>query len=100
MVYRRKVGGFRLASLLTLVDTKSTSNTNVTLLHFLAKVLWANHPNLYDFDQVPCSQSIRSSINSLALITMVQDLDRVHDAARLDIDVIRWSPNQSLSLES
>ena len=45
-----QAGGFRLASLLTLIDTKSTQNSNVTLLHFLAKVLWAKHRNLYDFD--------------------------------------------------
>eukprot|EP00658_Telonema_sp_P-2_P058604 TRINITY_DN4711_c0_g1_i14.p1 TRINITY_DN4711_c0_g1~~TRINITY_DN4711_c0_g1_i14.p1 ORF type:complete len:411 (+),score=127.91 TRINITY_DN4711_c0_g1_i14:221-1453(+) len=67
-INRRKVNGFRLASLLTLVDTKSTANAKVTLLHFLAKVLWAKHRELYDFDL---------------------DLQGVHAAARLDLEVIR-----------
>ncbi|KAL1923354.1 uncharacterized protein VTP21DRAFT_8334 [Calcarisporiella thermophila] len=50
--------GYKIGSINKLIDTKSTQNPNMSLLHFLVEMLEKNHPHLLGFvEELQCAKA-------------------------------------------
>merc|ERR1719171_969372 len=78
---RRVCRGFRVATLNTLADTKSASDRNTTLLHFLVRTIRSKRPELED---LPASLSAMEPAARIQLDALARDAAAlVADAQRL-----------------
>lgn len=89
--------GFRLQSLDTLLDTKSTDK-KISLLHYIVATIRQNFPDLLNFDSELFSIDKASQVSLENVITDVSELEKGMDVVRKEVEQ-RGKNTQNLVLK-